>query len=149
MLKLIKSDFILRTPTILDENKVVNFRNEFLIKHCKFNGTCNLDQFNDYLEWLAYTISMANGCKCDTDGKCAIKTYTYLAINKTDDALLGMCEITHYCNSSSQHAHVIECLRPSERRKGYGDILTQLSIEECRSFGIKKDKVTIERNSKS
>ena len=62
-----------------------------------------------------------------------------------------MVEIVFYyqAHTSQFHAHIVECIRPSERRKGYGKILLKKAIEECRSFGIKKDKVTFECNSKA
>ncbi|MBO5910157.1 MAG: GNAT family N-acetyltransferase [Clostridia bacterium] len=74
---------------------------------------------------------------------------TYLVVDEIN-TLIGIVEIIFYCQTDYQFsAHVVECIRPTQRRKGYGKLVRKKAIEECNSFGIKKDKISFECNSKA
>lgn len=141
-----KNNLILREPTIIDENMVMDLRAEFCKTHCKFNGTNDLDLFSSYIEWFVYTLKHI---KYNYNIIKDYISYTYLVIN--NDELIGMVEIIQYVNLSKMKnsAHIIECVRPSQRRKGYGKLIVKKAIEECRSWGIKREFVTYEMNSKA
>lgn len=141
------NDIKLNEPTILDGAKVMDMRQEFLSTFCKFNGTCNLDLYEDYIEWLAYTLNQTHQTEFNNELGASKNTYLVMV----DTTLIGMVEIIFYYNYSTnqRHAHIIECIRPSCRRKGYGKPLLKKVMQECHSFGIKNDNITYERNSKA
>ncbi len=138
-------EMIFRKPHIFDRDIINSLRAELCASCCKFNGTSDLDLYPDYIEWLAHTLNIT---RYNVDG---IGYHTYMAIRKSDNKLIGMAQIQFCFNSDTLNttAHIVECVRPSERRKGYGRLILQKGIEECRSLGIRKDKLTFERNSKA
>lgn len=142
------TDIYLQEPTILDSSRVLSMQNEFFSTCCKFNGTCDLDKYHNYLDWLAHTINQRHSTIFDTFENCTKNTYLVSTIN---NPLIGMVEIIFYHNPEtfSHNAHIIVCIRPCERRKGYGKPLLKKAIQECKSFGIKKENITFERNSKA
>lgn len=149
MAKFTNHQIALREPTILDSEQVMDMRTEFLTTYCKFNGTSNLDIYDDYLDWLAHTIKLTNGTTFNRNDNSA--QFTYLVIDVDENTLLGMVEIVFYYDAElmQKRAHIVECVRPSKRRQGYGKPLLKKAIDECNSWGIKKDRVTYERNSKA
>lgn len=149
MIKFEHNDILLHEPTILDGDVVLDMRKEFLATHCKFNGTCDLDLYETYIDWLAHTIHQTH--ITEFANQPSSSKQTYLVSNKKLNILIGMVEIILYYNHQSMHqqAHVIACIRPSYRRQGYGKPLIKKAIQECNSFGIRKEFVTFERNSKA
>ena len=141
------NNIMLYKPNILDDSKVMALQKEFFNTHCKFSGTCDLNLFDNYIDWLAHTINQTRQTKFNNNSN-SIK-YTYLANNNNE--LIGMVEIIVYYNpdSSQNHAHIVECIRPSCRRKGFGKPLIKKSIQECSFLGINKNNITYERNSKA
>lgn len=138
------SKFELREPTILDEKLVLNMQQEFFNTNCKFNGTSDLNLFNNYIDWLANSINQRRNYSFH---EFFGKKYTYLATLNGD--LIGMLEIIFYSQQSESYAHIIECIRPIYRRQGYGKPLLKRAMHECCSFGIKKENISFERNNKA
>ena len=83
------NDITLCKPNILDCNNVMEMQSEFFNTHCKFNGTCDLHLFNDYIDWLANTINQTHQTQFNNNPN-SIK-YTYLV--KYQNSLIGMVEI--------------------------------------------------------
>lgn len=136
-------EVIFRRPHLFDKDIILNLRKELFNKQCKFKGTSELNLYPNFLDWLAYTLNIS---KFKEDG---VACGTYIAIRKSDNELIGMAEIKFSSGDDLvKTAHIIECVRPSERRKGYGRLILQKGVEECRSLGIKSDKLTFERNSR-
>ena len=141
-------DIIIREPSILDNYYVLEMRKEFLTTNCKFNGTCDLDKYEEYITWLAHTLHQTHSSSFNNEINCTKHCYL---VTDSNNILLGMIEIIFYTNKHTMrpHAHIIECIRPSQRRKGYGKPLLKKAIHECHSYGIKKEDVSFERNSKA
>ncbi len=137
----------LRKPNILDCNRVMEMQKEFFATHCKFNGTSNLNLYHDYIDWLANAINQTHKAEFNNNPN-SIK-YIYLVIS--NNQLIGMVEIIVYYDTYSlqNHAHIVECIRPSCRRKGFGKPLMKKAIQECTFLGIEKNNTTYERNSKA
>ena len=134
-------------PNIADCNKVMNMQTEFFSTHCKFNGTCNLHLYRDYIDWLANTINQSH--KTNFNNNTNSVKHTYLVDNNSK--FIGMVEIIIYFDekSSQTRAHIIECIRPACRRCGYGKPLMKKAIQECVFLGVAKNYITYERNSKA
>ena len=138
-------EMVFRKPHLFDKDIILDLRAEMLASCCKFNGTSELDLYSEYIDWLAHTLNISS---YNLDGE---SYHTYIAMRKSDNKLVGLAQIK-FCfnhNNLTTTAHIVECVRPSERRKGYGRLILQKGIEECRSLGIRKDKLTFERNSKA
>lgn len=148
MIKHTYNDIKLEEPTILDNLAVMEMQKEFLTTSCKFNGTCDLNLYNNYIEWLAHTINQSHGCEFNNKRNCAKHTYLVKGLN---DTLIGMVEIIFYTSDDNlkTFAHIIECIRPTQRRQGFGKPLLKKAMHECHSLGIKKENISFERNSKA
>lgn len=147
MIKPIIDNIALREPSIIDEKMVLDMKKEFVSTYCKFNGTNNLNLYSDYIAWLAHTINQTH-CTSFEQYNNAVKL-TFLVEDIVINQLIGMTEIILYNYSNVKRAHVITCIRPSSRRKGYGKVLTKKSVYECNSLGVKKEFITFEHNSKA
>jgi predicted acetyltransferase len=68
---------------------------------------------------------------------------TYWMIN-ADNRILGVSNVRHRLNERLRHygGNVGYGIRPSERRKGYGTRILELSLEKCRELGISNVVVT-------
>ena len=123
-------DFNIYEPTILDECPVIEMQKEFFSTNCKFNGTNNLDVFNNYIDWLANAINQTHFYNFCGIGS---KKLTYLV--NINNNLIGMFELIIYTNTQNyRSAHIIQCIRPSCRRLGYSKPLTKKIIHECWTF---------------
>lgn len=141
------TDITLCKPNILDGNQVMDMQKEFFNTHCKFNGTCDLNLYNDYIDWLAHTINQTHQTEFNHNPN-SIK-YTYLVTH--NQQLIGIVEIIVYYDTNllQNCAHIVECIRPSCRRKGFGKPLMKKAVQECLFLGIEKSNITYERNSKA
>lgn len=119
-------------PTILDCEEVLNFRKLLFNANQNFEGTNNLDKYDDYIDWLANVIN--------TSKKCKAYDYHPTFIAKYGNDLVGIVEI--FYTHSKSFASIIENINPLEARKGYGMKIIKLAINDCVSYGIKKDNIT-------
>lgn len=64
-----------------------------------------------------------------------VPSTTYWLIH--DEALVGVTNIRHFLNERIRHAggHIGLGIRPSARGQGFGNLLTQLSIEKAQAMG--------------
>ena len=148
MTKHSENEISFKSPTILNGSAIMEMRNEFLTTNCKFNGTCNLDLYEDYIEWLAHTLNQTHSTEWANFNNALKHTYI---VNSKHDGFVGMAEIILYVatNPVCVKAHIITCIRPSSRRKGYTKIIRKKAIQQCTSFGVDKANISFERNSKA
>lgn len=146
MIKIPLEEINLVEPALEYAIPVMEMRQEFFNCHCKFNGTCDLNLYDSYIDWLSNSIAQ-NYCSVFNHINCT--KHVYLVFHKTQ--LIGMLEIIFYYNYNThqQCAHIIECIRPSSRRLGYGKSLLKKATYECWSLGINKANISFENNSKA
>ena len=63
---------------------------------------------------------------------------TFFLLDEERNILLGAVNIRHYLNDYllKYGGHIGDGIRPSERNKGYGTLLVNLSINKCKELGI-------------
>ncbi len=134
-------DIILVNPTLEDEIKVMDYKNEFLTNGDSMDGTSSLRNANSYQEWYSALIDNSNA---DTVRPGLVPSTTYLAIRQSDQRLVGMIDIRHKLNDYLINfgGNIGYSVRKSERRKGYAKEMLRLALEKCSSFGIEKALVT-------
>ena len=61
-----------------------------------------------------------------------------------DGVLIGTCHLRHELNDFLKNygGHIGYYIRPSQRRKGYGNVILELTIEKAGCLGLKKVLVT-------
>jgi len=60
------------------------------------------------------------------------------------ERLVGVLKLRHYLNEflEKHGGHIGYGIRPSERRKGYGDKILQLALPEAKKLGLEKVLLT-------
>jgi predicted acetyltransferase len=73
---------------------------------------------------------------------------TYWLVN-TNKKILGVVNIRHYLNESllKKGGHIGYGIRPSERRKGYANIILQLAKDKARELSLDKVLLTCDKNN--
>lgn len=125
-------------PTIEHEIQAREFIQEFVDNNSRINGTGDLDSsLNDYEGWLKNVRDFAKGINLPEG---YVPGSTFFAIRKTDNKIVGMVNIRHELSEFllRKGGHIGNCVRPTERRKGYGKEILYLGIEKCKELGIEK-----------
>ena len=70
--------------------------------------------------------------------KNSVPDSTYFALDIERNIFVGAVNIRHYLNNQllKNGGHIGDCVRPSERRKGYATEMIRLALEECKKIGI-------------
>lgn len=73
---------------------------------------------------------------------CFVPNTTYWLIN--DNKFIGHINIRHKLNNKlkKEGGNIGYAIRPTERRKGYGNIILKLAIPKAKKIGIKKALIT-------
>ena len=120
------------------EQKAVEFIQEFHEYHSPINGTGGLDRFLEnatYQDWLL---------KIEADRDIAnilenrVPAYTYFYIREDDDRIIGMINIRLALNDflRKEGGHIGYCIRPTERRKGYGSRMLMEALMFLKPIGL-------------
>ena len=107
----------------------------------KWAGFSRLQEYDDYKEWLQVIINELDKNKLAPGRVCAT---TYFTVRKSDNRILGIINIRHELNDYLLNfgGHIGYSIRPTERRKGYGNKQLQLGLEKCTNLDIKKVLIT-------
>lgn len=89
--------------------------------------------FSDFYPFLKSRIEMANGIGLDTG---FVEASTYWLFD--DNRPVGIGKLRHRLTESLlQHGgHIGFCVRPSERGKGYGNVVLEMTVQRARTKGI-------------
>ncbi|MBE7082696.1 MAG: GNAT family N-acetyltransferase [Clostridiales bacterium] len=141
-------ELYLREPTIQDEKIVLDFKQEFIEagEKDKMFGSGSLEKFETFEEWLEKVLKGANP-KTVPEGR--VPATQYLTFRKRDNKLVGMVNIRHSLTDflKIHGGHIGDCVRPSERRKGYATIQIKLALEKCKELGIDDVLITCDVNN--
>ena len=135
-----KEYFILRVPNVNDEIEIMSYKKEFAEIGDYINGSDGLTTIKNYKDWLK---------KLAKDKTGSPKRSELLMIRKSDNKVVGLANIRHSVENGFEISggHIGYSIRPSERGKGYGNVILALSLDYCKRLGIKKVLVTCEKNN--
>lgn len=134
-------------PTKAYEEKAKEFIAEFYECGSEIAGSGSLDRYlkeSTYDEWLVKLFSYIDIANVP-EGK--IPGLTYFFVREDDDRIIGMINIRLALNDflRNEAGHIGYCIRPTERRKGYGAELLRAGIAVCRRVDMKKIIVTCDK----
>ena len=135
------SRLYLKFPTLSDKEKVLDFKNEFILSGQKMAGVAGLDRLEKFEDWLSKITRDLKQETCD-DGK--VPSTLYLSFRGGDNKLVGIVQVRHKLN---QHlldygGNIGDCIRPSEQGKGYGTEQIALALEKCRELKMEMVLIT-------
>lgn len=133
----------LKIPNMEDKEIIEEFKKEF-IEHNELNkmfGSGSLDKFETFEEWLEKIRIHSSAETCPAD---RVPATQFISIRKKDGKMIGMVNIRHSLTEFLlQHGgHIGDCVRPTERQKGYGSMQIALAIEECAKLNIERALIT-------
>lgn len=135
---------VLSFPTAADEAAVMDYRREFLQSGDSMDGTCNLQRYENYAQWL----SMVTDNRSETTVRPGlVPASTMLAW--ADGKLVGMIDIRHTLNDYLFQfgGHIGYSVRPACRRQGYASQMLALALDICRKMGLARVLVTCDKTN--
>lgn len=129
------------------EAKAKEFIAEFYEYDSEIAGSGSLDRYlkeSTYDEWLTKVFTYIDIANLPAD---KIPGLTYFFVREEDDRIVGMINIRLALNDflRNEAGHIGYCIRPTERRKGYGTQLLRAGIAVCRRVDIEDIIVTCDK----
>ena len=136
-------------PDITYKERAVEFIREFHEYGSYINGTGSLDRFlreYSYEEWLKKLIRDMDIANIP-DGK--VPALTYFFVREEDERIVGMVNIRLAMNDRirNEAGHIGYCIRPAERRRGYGMELLSKALRVCDVIGIREVLVSCDKEN--
>ena len=126
------------------EDKAKNFIEEFYQYNSDINGTGALDRYlseDNYQEWLKKVLKDIDLANIQ---KGRVPAYTYFYVREEDQKIIGMINIRLELNEFQlkEGGQIGYCIRPTERRKGYGTQMLREALQFLKRIGINKVLIT-------
>ena len=140
------SELALIQVSELYKEQVWKYREEFLYHGDDLAGGAGLEEATDFESWF---LDIENSKSEETVKEGWVPATTYLAIRKSDSAMVGIIQIRHKLNDFliDFGGHIGYSVRKSERQKGYAKEMLRLSLEECRKLELSKVLITCDQDN--
>ena len=118
--------------------QIAEYRQELLDTGSSMDGTGMLRAIEDPQEYVKLSLEYE---KNPPEG--FVPATQLLLIRNSDSKVVGMIQVRHSFNEYLEKyaGHIGYCVRPSQRRNGYGRLMLKMALPFCRKIGI--DKVLI------
>lgn len=139
-----KDEIILIKPTMDQAEEIMRFREEFLAHDPKedMGGAGNLRDCEKAQEWIDYVEAVQSRETCPKE---LVDSDIFIALRTSDHRLVGIIEFRHHIEHpvlGVWGGHIGYCIRPSERRKGYGKEMLRLMLKYCKAYGLDRVMIT-------
>lgn len=133
----------LRQPEASDREQVMAYREEFLAIDSRMDGTCALDQYDDFDAWLA-NVRAYSAPETTPAGK--VPATQYLALDENEH-LVGMVNLRHCLNDYLLEfgGHIGYSVRPADRKNGYAIQMLRLALDEAKALGLDRVRIACDR----
>ena len=133
----------LRQPEASDREQVMAYREEFLAIDSRMDGTCALDQYDDFDTWLA-NVRAYSAPETTPAGK--VPATQYLALDENEH-LVGMVNLRHCLNDYLLEfgGHIGYSVRPADRKNGYAIQMLKLALDEAKALGLDRVRIACDR----
>lgn len=145
MINPLVSDIDLVIPTELDNDKVLDYKKEFVENSEYIPGSASLGSADKYESWLA----SVHDQKFNNPKAKMVPATQFLVVRKSDGKLVGMVSIRHELNEYLNEfgGHIGYSVRKSERRQGYATRILKLALDYCRTLGIARVLITCDKEN--
>ena len=133
----------LRQPEASDREQVMAYREEFLTVDSRMDGTCALNEYDDFDTWLA-NVRAYSAPETTPAGK--VPATQYLALDENEH-LVGMVNLRHCLNDYLLEfgGHIGYSVRPADRKNGYAIQMLRLALDEAKAFGLDRVRIACDR----
>lgn len=133
-------------PTLEDEEKLMDYKREFIENGDSMDGTANLANAKTFEEWYSKFCDNLNE---ETVREGLVPATTYMAVSINDGHLIGMIDIRHRLNDYLLNfgGNIGYSIRKSERKQGYATEMLSLALKECKKLKLKKVLITCDKNN--
>lgn len=133
----------LRQPEAFDREQVMAYRKEFLAIDSRMDGTCALNEYDDFDAWLA-NVRAYSAPETTPAGK--VPSTQYLALDENEH-LVGMVNLRHCLNDYLLEfgGHIGYSVRPADRKNGYAIQMLKLALDEAKALGIDRVRIACDR----
>lgn len=140
------SELILKTPSALYAEQVMQYKEEMLQNGDSFDGCAGLEEVQSFEEWIEFERRLKEKYK-----ESYVPSEVFLAVRKKDNLVVGIIDFRHPLSDFLFHfgGNIGYCIRPSERRKGYAGEMLKLILPVCREFGENRILVTCDKENEA
>jgi predicted acetyltransferase len=141
------NDIVLKRPSPKYKEAIESYKQAFLNAQSSMDGTGSLLKSKTALDWIEALKQIENPRTCPED---KVPSSTYLAIRKTDHALVGIIDLRHHINHpilSVWGGHIGYSVHPGERRKGYAKAMLGEVLEIAKTRGLTKVLITCDEDN--
>ena len=133
----------LRQPEASDREQVMAYREEFLAIDSRMDGTCALNEYDDFDAWLA-NVRAYSAPETTPAGK--VPATQYLALDENEH-LVGMVNLRHCLNDYLLEfgGHIGYSVRPADRKNGYAIQMLKLALNEAKALGLDRVRIACDR----
>lgn len=136
-------------PNIDYEHKAIEYIQEFYDNSSAINGTGGLDRYLEkatYKDWLLKVEADRDIANIPID---RVPAYTYFYVRKDDSKIIGMINIRLALNDflRKEGGHIGYCIRPTERRKGYGTRMLSEAMKFIGPIGLSRIILTCDKEN--
>ena len=131
--------FYLEEPTLKRKEEALEYLKEFIENN---SAVCGSEGLNRCAKGITYETWLEDVIKTQDKEYAEIKkegpSSTYFMVREEDNKIVGMVNIRHYLDRIARQlgGHIGGSIRPSERGKGYSEVLLYLALLECNKLGI-------------
>ena len=139
-------EILLREPTVADEKIIMEFKREFEECGSYFAGESGLRDFDKFEDWFDKVERNKREGTCQ-EGR--VPAFQYLTIRKADGVLVGMINFRPRLNEFLLKfgGHIGDCVRPTERRRGYATKQIFLVLEIAKKLGLERVLLTCKKSN--
>lgn len=129
----------------------IEFINEFIENSSEINGSGELNHYikvSTYEDWLDKILRDIDVANIPTD---KVPALTYFYVREDDDKIVGMINIRLILNEffANEYGHIGYCIRPTERKKGYGSQMLKEALVFIKKLGLSDIIITCATDNKA
>ena len=136
-------------PGIEYEQKAIDFINEFQEISSETNGDGGLSGFLEKATYQDWLVKIQRDVDIANIPEGRVPQFVYFYIRESDDRIIGMIAIRTALTDflRREGGHIGYCVRPTERRKGYGTNMLHEALAFCPLVGLREITISCDKDN--